>query len=315
MKAPILVTGAAGFVGANLLRRLTGETDPKQIHLFLRRGLNNWRIQNLLKKVNPHSVDLGNAPAVNRLVREIKPKTVFHLAAHGAYPSQQDDEAEIIRTNIGGTFALMQSCLQAGCGAFVNTGTSSEYGPKRNPMRESDALAPITSYAASKAWATLYGQYQALAQKAPIVTLRLFSVYGAYEPSGRLIPNIILGLLRQETIRLSSPQTVRDFIFIEDAVDAYLAAAARPLKGPVFNVGTGRQTSIREIFDLLSQILKIKTKPVWDKSLRRSFDTSYWVADPGLSRRQLGWQAKTDLRQGLSETAIWFKNNLHLYAG
>ncbi len=315
LRTPILITGGSGFVGSNLLRRLIQETPPKKIHVLLRKNSKTWRINDLLKKVNMavHVVDLRNQRATDRLVREIKPKTIFHLATHGAYPSEQYDEKEIIETNIISTFNLLRGCLKYGFDAFVNTGSSSEYGLKSKPMRESDILNPLSAYGASKAWATLYGQYLASDQKTPIITLRPFSVYGFYEPLGRLIPNVITSLLRDKSPQLAPPDTARDFVFVDDVINAYFKAAQKPYAGKVFNIGGGKQVTIKEIFSITKAIINVDVQPLWNKKMARSFDTNRWVADITLAEKQLGWKPKTNLRDGLRQTVQWFKNNISLY--
>ena len=314
MSTPVLITGASGFVGSNLLRRLIKEVPPKRVHIVLRKNSDTWRIDDILKKVSVHIVDLRSQSAADALVRRVKPKTIFYLAVHGAYSCQQHDEKEIFDTNILCTFHLMQSCLQFGFDAFINTGSIAEYGTKKKPMREDDVLKPMTAYGASKAWATLYGQYAALAKKAPIVTLRLSGVYGFYESRGRLIPNVILTLLKNERPRLATPQTASDFIFIDDVVRAYLRAAERPSAGTIFNIGSGEKTTLAEIFSLIAGIMRVRTQPVWDKSMARSFDSRHRVADIRLAQSSLGWEPKTSLRDGLQKTVDWFQKNNAFYS-
>lgn len=310
---PVLITGASGFVGSNLLRRLVREAQPKKVYVILRKNARTWRIDDLLRVVSTYIIDLRDPLATNRFIKKIKPKTIFHLATHGAYPQEQYDEQEIIDTNIICTFNLMQACLGEGFDVFINTGTSSEYGTKKKPMREADMLDPNTAYGASKAWATLYGRYLALNRKVPIVTLRPFSAYGFYEPLGRLVPNLIVSLIKKRRPHLSTPSVVRDFVFIDDVVSAFLLAAAHPSTGAIFNIGTGKQTNLAEIFSIIKNIIGVDIKPVWDKKISRSFDTSCWVADTKLVRKKLNWAPKTSLRNGLELTVDWFKRNMNLY--
>ena len=106
---------------------------------------------------------------------------------------------------------------------LVNTGSSSEYGIKNSAMKESSLLEPVTEYGVSKAAATLFCQSYAVTENLPIVTLRLFSPYGRYEQKSRLVPSVILAALQKINPKISSRQFVRDFIFIDDVLDAYEA--------------------------------------------------------------------------------------------
>lgn len=313
MQTPILITGASGFVGANLLRKLIHEVQPRRIHVLLRKDSNIWRINDVLKEVLVHVVDLRSQPATDRLLQKIKPKIIFHLAAHGAYPYQQNDEKEILETNVICTFNLMQACLKVGFNAFINTGTSSEYGINQKPMQENDTLFPVTSYGASKAWSTQYAKYLNFTQKAPITTLRLFGVYGVFEPRGRLVPNLILSLLKKEQPTLVASEFARDFVFVGDVVNAYLCAVENRSQETVFNIGSGVKITLKEIFEVIREIMKVDIEPIIDFSMNDSFDPNKRIADIKLAKKYLGWTPKTDLQDGLQQTVNWFKENRSLY--
>lgn len=313
LQTPILITGASGFIGANLLSRITKKVSPKEVHVFLRKNSNLWRINDLLEKVSAHIVNLQDQTGTEQLLQKIRPKTIFHLATHGAYPYQTKDEKEILETNIICTFNLLQACLKIGFEAFINSGTSSEYGVNQKPMRENDILIPVTAYGVTKAWATLYGQYLACSQKAPIKTLRLFGVYGFYEPRGRLIPNIILSLLKKERPNLIAPHFARDFVFVDDVVDAYFAAAERKNQGMIFNIGSGAKIKLEEVFCIIKKIMGVDIDPIWGDYTNNLSDENRRIADISFTKRNLKWQPKTDLRIGLEHTIEWFEKNISLY--
>lgn len=308
----VLVTGATGFVGANLVRRLLAE--GAVVHIFLREGAKIWRLDDVLAQLQVHWVDLTDPAAVKRRVDAIRPQVIYHLAAYGGYPFQQDLR-RVFKTNLEGTINLVEACAVYGFHMFVNTGASSEYGWKSNPMREDEALDPNSYYAIAKAAATHYCRYTAVARKLPIVTLRLFSVYGPWEEPSRFIPTLIFHLMEGRLPPLVSPTTARDFIYIEDVVNAYLAAADRPeLAGEVLNVGTGIQRTIREVIDTALALTGIHTEPQWGAMPGRSWDTSVWVADPSKAKAMLGWRPCYDLRAGLEHSFAWFREHRTLYA-
>ncbi|OHA08319.1 MAG: hypothetical protein A3B37_03610 [Candidatus Sungbacteria bacterium RIFCSPLOWO2_01_FULL_59_16] len=311
LPSPILVTGAAGFIGANLLGRLL-RGPRNNIHIFVKKDTAMWRIKHLRSKIKIHLVDIADAASVLLAIKKVKPRTIFHLATYGGYSHQRDEKA-VISANIIGTHNLMRACATEGFAAFVNTGSSSEYGLCSKPMRESDALKPNTLYGTTKVWATLFGQFLARTRKLPIVTMRPFSVYGPYEPLGRLMPNLIVAAYQGKNPHLSSPTSVRDYIYIEDLVDAYLAVANKPAAGEIFNVGTGKQRTLREVFTTMKKILHSPMEPIWDESVGRSFETKSWRADISKMKQYYRWSPHHDLESGLRSMTSWFANNKHLY--
>ena len=233
-----LVTGATGFVGANLVRRLLWA--GHEIHLLVRRQHNSWRISDIPREhIRLHELDMLDPDALHIAIARIKPEWVFHLAAYGAYSSQRDVD-RILQTNVFATANLARACAAAGCDVFVNTGSSSEYGFMERPAREDDALDPRSFYAVGKAAATMFCRQLARETGMHMPTLRLYSVYGPWEEPTRLIPTLIRRGLQGELPPLVDPDISHDFVYVDDVVDAYLLAAknATMEPGAVFNVGT-----------------------------------------------------------------------------
>jgi nucleoside-diphosphate-sugar epimerase len=307
----VLLTGASGFVGANLAEKLVN--DGHEVHLLMRQGYKAWRIEHLLPHTHIHIINLLDREAAITAVASIRPDWVFHLAAFGAY-SWQDDSAEAININYLSTINLLEASLKTGFEAFINTGSSSEYGFKDHAPAEDDYLEPNSYYAATKAAATLYCRYAAQRYKRPIFTLRLYSVYGPYEEPKRLIPTMILKGMKSELPPLTDANVARDFIHTEDVVRAYLFAvesAGTLPPGEVYNVGSGMQTSIKDVVEIARGIFGITTEPIWGSMPNRSWDSSVWVAD----NRKLcaaGWKPLVEFRAGFQKTIEWFKQNQSL---
>jgi nucleoside-diphosphate-sugar epimerase len=300
----VLVTGAAGFIGANLARRLI--RDGHRTHLIISPRSNPWRLEELHGQALLHRLDLCDADRVRQLVEAIRPDWVFHLAAHGAY-SWQTDAAAIFRTNVLGTVHLVEACRDVGIEALVNTGSSSEYGWKDHPPAEDEPLEPNSSYASAKAAATLYCRQAALSARFRLCTLRLYSIYGSYEEPNRLMPTLLLQAQRGGYPSLARPQVARDFVYIDDCIEAYLLAiAARDVPpGAIYNVGSGVQTALADVVDLVRRQFGLRTSPVWASMPNRSWDTETWVSDNRRIRRTLGWQAHTSLADGLIRFSQW----------
>lgn len=304
----VILTGGSGFVGANLARRLV--TDGHELHLFLRSEHRDWRLSDILKDITTHEVDLRDSAHVTALVESIAPEWVFHLATYGAYPNQTD-ERRMVQTNVFGTMNLVNACLQSGCESFINTGSSSEYGLKDHAPSEDETLEPNSAYAVTKAAATRFCQDAAGAHAANLQNLRLYSVYGPFEDPWRLIPTLIIRGLSGELPPLANPETARDFVYVDDVVDAYLlAASAEPReRGEIYNVGTGVQTSLREAVEVARRVLNITVEPEWKSLSPRTWDTDIWIADNSKFAERFGWQPRFDFEQGFRATVDWARNN------
>ena len=134
-----IVTGGTGFIGANLARRLIA--DGHEVHLLVRPEHNPWRLTDLRSDARIHQVRLDDETGLRGLMTEVRPDWIFHLAVHGAYPHQSDVHT-IVDTNVVGTSALLDAAIAQGFEAFVNAGTSSEYGFRDRAAKETDPLEP-----------------------------------------------------------------------------------------------------------------------------------------------------------------------------
>jgi len=314
LRKKILITGSTGFVGSNLARFLVNQgLSP---HIFIRKDSNLWRISDILGKLKIHIIDLNDEIKTRDMVLRVKPKVIFHCAVYGGYHFQVDS-GRIIQTNIFGTMNLLNACVKSGFECFINTGSSSEYGLKNRAMRESDLLEPVTDYALAKSTATLFCCALAKREKLPIVTLRLFSAYGPYEQGHRLIPSVILSCLRNKDPELSTGAPVRDFVFIEDAVNAYMQALKHmnSLSGEVINIGSAREYSVKEVIDKITSLSPWKVKPLWKKVVNPRIEPLSWQADISKAKKMLKWAPLFSLNEGLKKTFAWFSDNRGLYGG
>jgi nucleoside-diphosphate-sugar epimerase len=308
----ILITGASGFIGASLARRVSGKGN--ETHVFIRRGSDTWRLKDVLGNLAVHPVDLADRGAVFAAVKQISPGVVYHFAAYGGRAGQADAE-KIVSANLFGSINLVDACAKEGVPKFVNAGTSSEYGVKEKPMRETDSLEPNSAYSVAKAAATLYCMHMARDAGLPAAALRIFAAYGPYEEPGRLVPTVVSACLRNVSPRLASPDSVRDFIFVGDVLDAFeTASREKKAVGEILNVGTGKEHSVRDVVEEVRGITGSKAKPVWGAVRERQPEPRAWVADMGKAEKVLGWKPRRNLREGLAETVSWFKKNLGHYA-
>ncbi len=309
--ARVLITGATGFVGANLARRLI--YDGHDVHLIVRPGYTAWRIEGLRADARIHAVSLENREGLLTAARSIRPEWVFHLAAYGAY-SWETDLERMARTNLIGTANLIDACLPGAFEVMVNTGSSSEYGFKDHAPREDERLEPNSLYAITKASATHLCVWTARAHHVRIPTLRLYSAYGPYEEPNRLIPTLIVFGLEGRLPPLVSAGVARDYVFVSDVVEAYLLAARRAdaPHDAVYNIGSGVETPISEVVETVQRLLSIPQEPQWSSMPDRAWDTGAWVANPAAAARALGWRAATQFEDGLKLTLDWLRDDVSL---
>ncbi|AFM22890.1 NAD-dependent epimerase/dehydratase family protein [Desulfomonile tiedjei] len=304
----ILITGASGFVGANLARTLLAS--GHEVHLLLREHHLDWRLQDIRKHVSVTRADLRDADLLFRAVKQIRPEWIFHLAAYGAY-SFQTNIQQTFETNLLGTANLVQACLETGFEVLVNTGSSSEYGFKDHAPSEGDLPEPNSYYAVSKVSATMFCRYTAESKEVRIPTLRLYSAYGPYEEPKRLMPTLIRCGLEKKFPPLVNPETARDYVYIDDVVHAYILVAQTSGRefGAIYNVGTGRETKLSEVVKIARDVLDIPGEPQWGSMESRIWDTSTWVADNRKIRDELGWHPKYSFEQGFRLMVRWFEEN------
>ncbi|MEM8805937.1 MAG: NAD-dependent epimerase/dehydratase family protein [Cyanobacteria bacterium P01_G01_bin.38] len=304
----VILTGATGFVGANLTRRLI--EDGHEVHVLVRPSCHPWRLQPIQTELFWHEVNLSDQAALIAVVERIKPDWIFHLAVHGAY-SSQTDLTQMVQTNFLGTINLVEACLKVGFEAFVNTGSSSEYGFKATAPAETEWLEPNSHYAVTKASATLFCRYTAQRQKVHLPTLRLYSVYGPYEEPSRLMPTLIAQGLQGKLPPLVNPDIARDYVYVDDVNEAYILAATRatPERGAVYNVGTGTQVRLREVVEVACRVLGITAAPEWGSMPNRQWDSSVWIANNHKIQTELGWVPRYSFEQGFKSMTDWFQQH------
>ena len=298
----VLISGGSGFVGANLVRRLLN--DGHELHLILRPQHRRWRLADIIGHFSPHPIQIQDHERVVRCVREVRPDWVFHLSAYGAYSTQTGIEP-MISTNLTGTVALLDACTDVGMEAFVHAGSSSEYGYKDHAAHEDEIIHPNSEYAITKAAATHYCQLVAAQKGVRACTARLYSIYGPYEEPTRLIPTLIIHGLGGRLPALAAPDIGRDFVYVEDAVEAMIRIATRGQAGAVYNVCTGVQSTLRSVVDAARRLMNISAEPDWTTMPARSWDTNVWFGLPEHTEREVGWHAQFGFGAGLEQTVEW----------
>ncbi len=293
-----LVTGASGFIGTVLCRRLV-ETGAV-VH-----GVSRTERAPAGDGVAWHRCALEDAGAVRALLAEVRPELVFHLASHVAGSRFLELVLPTFHGNLTTTVNLLTAATELGCGRVVLTGSMEE--PDPGPAWP----VPSSPYAAAKYAASAYGRMFHALYQTPVVMLRVFMVYGPGQQDVRkLIPYVTLSLLKGETPQLSSGVRQVDWVYVDDVVEAYLAAAlAEGAEGKTIEVGTGELVSVRGVVEQLYEIIRPDTKPSFGSLADRPME-QVRAADVAASLRHIGWRAKTGLREGLGRTVDWYRERL-----
>lgn len=303
-----LVTGAAGFVGAIVVRRLL--LDGHDVHLLVRPESDTWRVDGI--EAPRYAVDLVDARKVSSVLRDVRPEWIFHLAAHGAY-SSQTGARRMVDTNIVGTMNLVEAALDVGFEALVNAGSSSEYGFVDHPPTEDERPEPNSAYGLTKLSQTLLCRFIAREHDVHVPTLRLYSVYGPWEEPTRFVPTLIVHGLEGRWPPLASPEVARDFVYTADVAEAFVLAAERTdtERGSIYNVGTGTQTRLRDAVRIARETLTIAGEPSWQTMPNRKWDTTTWVSNPAKIAAELGWKASVPFDKGFGRFASWIRDSRH----
>jgi nucleoside-diphosphate-sugar epimerase len=297
-----LVTGATGFVGSHLTRRLV--RDGMDVHVLCREHSDFWRMRDVLPLVTSHMADLRDQTSLRAAVEAARPDYVFHLAAATVVAGATDAASDLIGINLLGTVQLIDACEAIGYRGMVITGDSFEYTPSRDRLSEAAACHPTALHGISKLAATLQAQAVARERGRPIVTLRLFSTYGPADHPRRLVPRVIDDALAGKDLLLSRPDIARDWVYIDDVVDLYLETVARAddLAGDVFNAGSGVLGSIGDVVATIIQLTGSRAEPQWGTFKAPPHDEFPWVADPTHTFSRLAWRPRVMLEDGLART-------------
>jgi dolichol-phosphate mannosyltransferase len=256
---------------------------------------------------NVKQVDLLVDSNVSALLDEVNPRTVINCVAYGAYSFETDSNL-IYQTNFGFTSRLVAQLERRGIACYIHAGSSSEYGDRAAGPHEDDPIAPNSDYSVSKIASANLLHYYGKRKKFPCANLRLYSVFGPFEDSSRLIPNLIRRGVDGGYPEFVNPQISRDFIYVDDVVEAFADTALNLQEGfygESFNVGTGRKVSIAEVAAIAKEEFRLEAEPQFTMP-DRHWDVSDWYANIDKARSVLHWQPRTTFQEGLRQTLGWY---------
>lgn len=316
----VFITGAGGFIGSHLAEKLV-QLGAKVKVLIRYNSKNRWGwIENSIVK-NDIDVIIGDIRDYD-VVKTAMMGTdvVFHLAALIGIPYSYISPLAYIKTNVEGTYNVLQAAREIGTKKIIHTSTSEVYGTAQFvPITEEHPINPQSPYAATKASADFFALSFYRSFNLPVAIIRPFNTFGPRQSARAVIPNIISQIISEEkNIKLGSLYTTRDFTFVKDTVEGFIriAESANSI-GEIINFGTNYEVSINSLIKIISKLMGIEKEIEIEEKRKRPEKSEVerlWVsAEKAL--KQLNWRPRYTLEKGLIETIEWFRNtnNICLY--
>jgi len=305
----VIVTGGAGFIGSHIVDKLVDQ----DYQVIVIDNLVTGKKANVNPQAKFYKEDIRNYDKISEIFSEEKPDLVCHQAAHASVRESTEDPQYDAEVNILGSLNILQNCVahKVKKVVFASTG-GALYGDTDNrPTPEIEPTKPISPYGVAKLSIEQYLHYYHEILELPYVVLRYANVYGPrQDPHGEAG---VVAIFSQKIIVDEQPvingdgEQTRDYVNVKDVVMANLKALASDLTNETFNIGTGQETSVNELFNkmvaLAGQSMKEKHGPAKTGEQKTS------ALDCQKIKQKLDWQPATDLEQGLTETITWFKNN------
>ena len=287
-----LVTGASGFIGSRLCQRLLDE--GADVH-----GVS--RTEQPSSGIRWRTTDVRDVDAAVALVRDVRPGFIFHLASHVSGSRDLEAVLPTLSANFLSTVNVLLAAAEIGCKRVVLAGSLEE------PDGEDGEPTPVSPYAAAKFAAGAYGRMFQSLYGVPVVTLRIFMVYGpGQRDTTKLVPHVITTLLRGESPQLSSGTRPVDWIYVDDVVEALVASASTAaVVGETVDVGSGVLTTVRAVVEEIVRTMSPSVEPQFGALPERP-NERIRVADVARTQTLLGWTPSTSLTDGLTATVGWY---------
>jgi UDP-glucose 4-epimerase len=304
----VLVTGGAGFIGSHIVEELVHRGDSVRVLDDFSSGrhenLAPWR-----NEIEIIEADLRDTTRLRAAVSDME--WVFHLAAFISVSQSMLEPQTCFDVNVGGTASLLEAARQAGVRKVVLASSTAVYGDTQVfPTTEDTALLPLSPYAVSKQVNELFARLYTQVFGLPVVALRYFNVYGPRQrPDSEYaaaIPIFISRLLANQPIRIfGDGKQSRDFVYVKDIVRANLLAAGSQAAGEAFNICSGRETSLLDLMEELSELAP--SQPQVQFEAPRAGDIYRSFGSSAKAEQAFNFTARTSLREGLAETFKWMK--------
>jgi UDP-glucose 4-epimerase len=304
----VLVTGGAGFIGSHVVDRLVEEGH----NVVVVDNLSSGKRKNVNRAASLYKLDVQSG-RLERVFRNERPNVVLHLAAQISVRRSVEDPVFDAQVNVLGTMNVLQQAVRHGTRKVVFSSSGGAiYGEQETyPAPESHTTKPLSPYGISKLCGEHYLSYFQRISGIQVVSLRYANVYGPrQDPEGEagVVAIFIQKMLNNEQpIINGNGRQTRDFIFVDDVAEANLAAMGQDSQG-VYNVGTGAETSVNELFRVLAGLTGSACKEIHGPA--KPGEQMRSVIDPSKIRQELGWDTKVELTEGLKKTVDFFREKM-----
>lgn len=314
----ILITGSGGFIGSHLTELCVEE--GYKVRAFVRyNSMNNWgwlEHSRYKSKIEVISGDIRNYDCVYDALKGID--TVFHLAALIGIPYSYVSPLSYIKTNVEGTYNILQSAKELGAKQVIITSTSETYGSARYvPIDENHPMVGQSPYSATKIAADQLAISYYRSFGLPVKIVRPFNTYGPRQSARAVVPTIITQVLSQNRrVELGNVLPTRDLTYVRDTVNGFLAIAQTDkLIGQVINIGTNSEISIYDLAMLIASLLKkrISIRESVARARGENSEVERLRCDNVKIITNTNWKPMYTLEQGLKETICWIKDNIRFY--
>ncbi len=314
----VLVTGAGGFIGSHLCELLIARGhEVRALVRYNGRGSQGWLDSSAVRdRIEVVAGDIRDFDSVSRAISDCS--EVYHLAALIGIPYSYESPLAYVRTNVEGTYNVLESARRANLQRVLVTSTSETYGTALyTPIDEAHPLQPQSPYSATKIGADQLALSYHLSFGLPVVVARPFNTYGPRQSARAIIPTLATQLLaRRPQIDVGSLDPVRDLTFVEDTASAMITIASTDaFLGKCVNVGTGEAISIREIYERLVAITGHQVELRQDPARIRPQNSEVMrlISNNSLLRNTTGWSNAVNIDAGLAKTVDWLRSNLDRY--
>lgn len=297
----ILITGASGFIGSKATRALLA--GGHDVALLVMPGDPLWRLRDVTDQCTVLTGTLADAPVLQPALAEWSPEACLHFAWY-AEPGAYLHSIENI-SSLTASLALMQTLAQVGCRQFVGAGTCAEYDTDQGFLREEGSTRPATLYAAAKLSFCMLGQHLAAAAGMRFAWGRIFYPYGPGENPRRVVPAVIHTLRSGQTFPATPGEQVRDYVHVEDVAAGFCALVEKGAQG-VFNIASGEPTTIRHLLELIGEIVGRPELLLFGALPYREWEPMF-ICGNVQKLKSLGWIPRFSLREGLSQTVVWWQ--------